>query len=237
MALTPEQEWTLVACGLIAHADEIIEVGEWDQTLRLLDERLDPEDEKRWLDLLADRAALEQRFSSLQPPPPAFNEPLLEQCWRMALADGTGSPVEAEVHDHIAERLGVTPDQAASWREEWTRNGERRAELVLGFAAIMANADGRLDSAEAAQYDTLLERLPISIGRRVELSGKVLDPPALDDVVAGLVELSPRERAAALRDLAPLVNASARGQRERDAFLDLAERIAVPREDAARLLE
>jgi hypothetical protein len=32
--LTPEQEWTLVACGLIAHADDELEFGEWDQILR-----------------------------------------------------------------------------------------------------------------------------------------------------------------------------------------------------------
>jgi len=33
MPLSPEQEWTLAACGLVAHADGILEAGEWDRVL------------------------------------------------------------------------------------------------------------------------------------------------------------------------------------------------------------
>jgi hypothetical protein len=237
MALTPEQEWTLVACGLIAHADEVLEVGEWDHILRLVGGSVSREDEAKWLDTLADRGALEARFKELQPPPPVFSEQLLEQCWRIALADGSGSEIEAAVHDHIGERLGIDPDQAADWREAWTRAAGARAELVLGFAAILANADDRLDSGEAVQFESLLERMPVSVGRRVELSTKLVDPPAMEDVVSGLSNLTAPERLAALQDLAPFVNASARGAREKKAFLDLAERIAVPRGDAERLLD
>ena len=57
--LTPEQEWTLVACGLIAHADDELEFGEWDQILRLIDAAVDDEEMQPWLDLLGDRPALE----------------------------------------------------------------------------------------------------------------------------------------------------------------------------------
>jgi hypothetical protein len=237
MALTPEQEWTLVACGLMAHADEILEVGEWDHILRLVGGSVAEEDEAEWLDRLADRGALEKRFKELQPPPPVFSEQLLQQCWRVALADGSGSEIEAAVHDHIGERLGIDPDQAASWREEWTRAAGARAELVLGFAAILANADDRLDSGEAVQFESLLERMPVSVGRRVELSTKLVDPPDMEEVVMGLSDLPAQERIAALQDLAPFVNASARGEREKKAFLDLAERIAVPTAEAERLLD
>ena len=47
--LTPEQEWTLVACGMIAHADDMLEFGEWDQILRLVDASVDDEQMQPWL--------------------------------------------------------------------------------------------------------------------------------------------------------------------------------------------
>ena len=84
--LTPEQEWILVACGMIAHADDMLEFGEWDQILRLIDANVDAEQLQPWLDLLADRPALERRFAELEPPLPFFAEELLEHAWRMALA-------------------------------------------------------------------------------------------------------------------------------------------------------
>jgi uncharacterized tellurite resistance protein B-like protein len=236
MPLTPEQHWTLVSCGMIAHADDVVQAGEWRHVVQLVDEHLDEDEERTWLEILSDRAALEQRFAELEPLPEALCESVLRRCWHMALADGSGSVVEAEVHDRIAERLGLAPEHAAARREIWTREAERRSELVLGFAAIMANVDGRVDCAEAVQFDALLDRLPVSAPRRVDLCTQVVDPPEMDEVVAGLVALSHGDRVEALRDLAPLVAASARGRRERDAFLELAERIGVLRSVAEGLL-
>ena len=119
MPLSPEQEWTLVACGLIAHADGILEVGEWDQVLELLDERLDGDEATRWLDELADKAAREARLGELVPPAPLFSEPILEKAWRMALADGAGSDVEAAVHDTVALDFARAPRQAEAAIDEW----------------------------------------------------------------------------------------------------------------------
>src|SRR5690606_744373 len=117
--LTPEQEWILVACGMIAHADDMLEFGEWDQILRLVDANVDDAELQPWIDMLGDRPALERRFAELAPPLPHVCEQLLEQAWRMALADGAGSEVEAAVHDRIAEKLGVDLEQVAAWRERW----------------------------------------------------------------------------------------------------------------------
>ena len=66
MPLSPEQEWTIVACGLVAHADGILEVGEWDQVLYLLDERLDNEESQAWLELLAERRARRRAEGALR---------------------------------------------------------------------------------------------------------------------------------------------------------------------------
>ena len=46
----------LAACGLVAHADGIVEAGEWDRVLWMLDERIGAEDASAWVELLADRA-------------------------------------------------------------------------------------------------------------------------------------------------------------------------------------
>lgn len=237
MALTPEQEWTLVACGLIAHADDVLEIGEWDQILRLVDARLDDEESQTWLDLLTDRASLEKRFDELTPPPPAFSEELLHHCWKMALADGSGSDVEAAIHDRVADRLGIDGDEAARLRDGWTKQAADRAELVVYFAAVMANVDGQLDSAEAAQFDSLMERMPLPINRRVDLAGILYDPPKLEDVGDRLRAMDLEAREAVLYDIVPLVKASARGDRERQAYLELADLAAVPRERAEKMLD
>ncbi len=237
VALTPEQEWVLVGCGLIAHADDILEVGEWDQILRIVDARLADDEAERWLDLLMDRAALEKRFAELPPPLPTFSEELLDHCWRMALADGNGSEVEAAVHDRIADKLGVDGDQAAQLRETWTRKAADRAEIVVSFAAAMANLDGQLDSAEAVAFDSLVERLPLPVHRRVDLAGILYAAPGLDEVADKLRQMAIGDREAVLFELAPLVNASARGERERKAYLELAGLAAVPRDRAEKLLE
>ena len=235
--LTPEQEWTLVACGLIAHADDELEFGEWDQILRLIDAAVDDADMQPWLDLLGDRPALERRFAELEPPLPFVCEQLLEQAWRMALADGSGSEVEAAVHDRIAEKFGVSAEQAQEWRNRWTDEAAVRAELVIMFAAALANLDGRMDNDEAVQFDSLLDRMPIALARRLELSALLYEPPKLEELGARLAALDPEARESVLYEIAPLVQASHSGERERAVFHELASLAAVPPERAKELLE
>ncbi len=235
-ALTPEQEWTLVACGLIAHADDMLEFGEWEQILRLIDATVDDAGLQPWLDMLGDRRELERRFAELAPPLPFFAEQLLEQAWQMALADGSGSEVEAEVHDRIADKLGVATERAAELRRVWTGKAGERAELVIGFAAALANVDGRMDSAEAAQFDSLLERMPVPVARRVELAALLYMPPNLADLGRRLAVLEEDARVAVLQEIAVLVEASSDGSRERRVFLELAELAAISRDRAERML-
>ena len=237
MPLTPEQEWTIVACGLVAHADDVLEVGEWDQILRMVDAHLSADESSTWLELVLDRAALEKRFEELQPPLPAFAEDLLHQAWRMALADGDGSAVEAAVHDRIADHLGIDGDRAAEMRDEWTERAGKRAEVVVAFAAAMANVDGRMDSAEAVQFDALMENLPLPVSRKLELAELLYNPPSTDSL-AGLLSAMPiEEREAVLRDLVPVVNAAHRGDRERALYFELADRAAISRDRAQHLLQ
>ena len=236
MPLSPEQEWTLAACGLGAHADGILEAGEWDRVLWMLDERLRKEDATAWIELLADRERLSAHLDGLAPPMPFFVEPILEKAWRMALADGEVSEHEQQVHDDLAEKLGLPADEVARLRAQWLAQAHKRSELVAGFAAILANLDGQLDDAEAEELDALIERLPVAEGRRPALLAMRDEPPALDGIVGQLLAMDGEERSIALMALVPLVRASAEGERERELFVEVASQLAISTDAAERML-
>lgn len=241
MPLSPEQEWTLAACGLVAHADGIVGASEWERVLWMLDERIGAEDASKWEALLADRERLEALVATMPPPMPFFAEGILEKAWRMALADGEGSEHEAAVHDALAARMGVSADDAARLRRAWLMQAHRRSKIVVGFAAILANLDGRLDPAEAAELDALVERLPIPAPHRPALRALRDRPPSLDWVVAELMGMEAEERGITLLALVPLLRAHGRAGtsdgRERALFLDVAARVAISPDDARRMLE
>jgi hypothetical protein len=74
------------------------------------------------------------------------------------------------------------------------------------------------------------------VGRRIELQMMLYMPPKLDELGQRLAELEPDARESVLYEIAPLVLASERGDRERQVFFELAELAAVPRDRAASLL-
>jgi uncharacterized tellurite resistance protein B-like protein len=236
MPPSSETQWILVGCGLIAHADEALEVGEWEQFVAFVEADVRGDDVGDWLDAVADPGKIEDLFASLPALAPERHEHVLYRCWQMALADGHGSDVEQVVHDRIAQRLGFDASAVAALRQTWTATAARRAELALGLAAVLANLDGRLDPAEAAKFSELLERAPVPVHRRLDLGEQLTAPPDLDAVVSALTELPVEERRAALRDVAPMVHASARGDAEREAFLSIAGRVGIGQGEAAAMI-
>ncbi len=237
MPLSPEQEWTLVACGLVAHADGILQADEWDQVLWMLDERLGASEATEWVGRLADHGSLRARLSQLAPPAPLFIETILEKAWRMALADGEASEAECEVHDELAEILGATADELAQWRETWLSRAQQRGEIVAGFAAVLAGSDGVTEPMERQQYVELLDRLPLAQGRRATLDGWLDSPPDLEALIGRTLGLAPEDRGIALMAIVPVVKAAGVGEVERELFLDLAERVAIDPAQAERWLD
>ncbi|HET6585697.1 MAG TPA: hypothetical protein VFG69_19695, partial [Nannocystaceae bacterium] len=210
---------------------------EWDQVLWMIDERIETADVAPWLAALADQAELTRRLQALPLPAPLFAETILERAWRMALADGHGSDEEARVHDDLAQRLGIGQAKAAELRAAWLARAKQTSELVVAFAALVANADGRADSGERAEFDDLLGRLPLEDGRRDALRDLVDAPPPFEQLVGKLAALDPEARGVALVSLAPLVRATTAGDSERELFLQLCEKVAVARPDAERMLD
>lgn len=226
----------MAACGLIAHADGVVEAGEWERVLWMLGERLGSEDAGLWKVRLADREKLSAFLNGLLPPPPFFAEPILEKAWRMALADGEGSDAEVAVHDDLARRLGMDGAHVARLRLVWLAQAQRRSELVADFATNVAHLDGQLDPEEAAQLDALIERLPLSESQRGRLTARRNAPPSLDEMVGALLRMDAEERGIALLALVPLVKASADGERERALFCEVASRLAISEDDVAQML-
>lgn len=237
MPLSPEQEWTLAACGLVAHADGIVEAGEWNRVLWMLDERIGAEDASTWVDLLADRERLVAHVESMPPPMPFFVDGILEKAWRMALADGEGSEQEAAIHDDLAVRMGVPAEEAARLRRAWLMQAHRRSKIVAGFAAILVNLDGRIDPSEVAELDALIERLPIPAPHRPALRALRDQPPTLEWVVGELMGMEADERGIALLALVPLLRAHPEGSPERALFVDVAAHVAISPAEAQRMLE
>jgi tellurite resistance protein len=237
MPLSPEQEWTLVACGLVAHADGVLEIGEWDEVLWLLDERVATDEVEPWIDLLSDEKALRRRFEELQPPAPFLTETILEKAWRMALADGGGTEAELSIHDEIAAKLGADAAEVQAWRETWDRRAHARAEVVAGFAALLAGSDGVTEPMERAEYEDLLRRLPLAEGRKTAMETLIDAPPDKEALIGATLALQPEDRGITLAGLVPIVKAAGQGRIERALFLELADRVAVDRTQAERLLE
>jgi hypothetical protein len=70
----------------------------------------------------------------------------------------------------------------------------------------------------------------------VELQVLLHAPPPLDRVVERIAALELEGRKSVLLDIAPIVLASHQGERERDIFFELAQRCAIPRPEAERML-
>ena len=155
----------------------------------------------------------------------------------MALADGEASAAEVAVMEKIAAQLGVTPNELARWRRQWTEQAADLGEHIAAFAAVLIHIDGRLDPAEIEQYRALLDRQPLTPTRRETLAREYLSrQPQLDHVGARLAALPRERRFAVLRAIGPLVSASSQPDLGRDFFLELAAFAAVPRDEALRLL-
>ncbi|MCB9703467.1 MAG: TerB family tellurite resistance protein [Myxococcales bacterium] len=237
MPLTPEQEWTLVACGLVAHADGVLKEGECDQVLAMIDERLSPGDQEAWVNLLASREALLEHVKELPPILPLFHEPILERAWAMALADGEVGDTELRVVEEIASMVGADLDDLASWRDQWTAEAALLAEHKASFAALLIHRDGTIDEAEAVRYEALLEQMPVSSERRRAFAAFLETPPSIDHVGARLASLPRDRRVEVLRAIAPLVDASQRADVGREFFLELAHQAGIDPVAAERMLD
>jgi tellurite resistance protein len=209
MSMSPETTWALVACGLIAHADGVLDGEECGRLMAVIDEEVDGDEYSEWLAMLGDRAALEAMLDKLPPPAPERAREVLEQAWSMALVDGQRCEAEIAVLDGLARRLGVDDMQLQFWREAWVAGERDFAEVVAASAAVVLGGDAAVSPDDQPLVKDLLWVLPTDDAHRDELLATVLVPGLRDDTARKLTKLARAKRVQGLQLLAPLVHAAA----------------------------
>jgi len=222
MSLTTETEWILVACGLIAHADGVLDGNEVERLMAMVDDRIPPDDYAEWLDIVGDKQKLEARYAALANPPVAQHRAILEEAWAMAMADGERASSELVVLARIAERFGVEPMQLEFWRSAWTQAEQEFSHRVAELAVLSLGGGEAVFEDDHSAYLDLMERLPTSNEERQRLGALATsspNPPLDTDALARALAGMPRaRRMQAFSFVAPLVRHSVDSDNARARF-------------------
>lgn len=222
MAVTPETEWILVACGLIAHADGVLDGNEAERLMAMIDDRIGEDDYPEWLSVISNKDELEARYAALPDPPPEQHRSVLEEAWSMALVDGERNTEELLVLTKIAERLGVDPIQLEFWRAAWTRNEQEFANAVADLAAQVLGGGEPLYEDDLSPFLDLVERLPTSQAERERLGGLATAPPNDREALGRALAALPRSRRIqAFGLVASLVGSSVDAEQARARFVEV----------------
>lgn len=222
MPVTSEVEWILVACGLIAHADGVLDGHEVERLMSMVDDRIPEHDYAQWLAIIGDEALLEARYAALPDPPADQHRALLEEAWAMVTVDGTRNIKELLALTRIAERLGVEPMQLEFWRAAWTRDEQEFASCVAALAALVLGGGEALYEDDLSPFLDLIQRLPTSTQERERLSELATAPPSDAAALARTLAAVPRRRRLlAFGLVAPLVRASVEPAPARARLIEL----------------
>ncbi len=224
MPVSPETQWILVACGLIAHADGEIDGNEAERLMAMVDDKIPADDYADWLGWIGDRAKLEELYSTLETPPAEQHRNLLEEAWTMAMVDGTRNTDELIVLARLAERLGVEPMQLEFWREAWTRAEREFATHAVEAAAWSLAGAGSLYEDDHSAYLDLIERLPTSTEERERLRGLAESPrPDRTTLARELAAVAKPKRIRLFKLVGPLVRNAAVPEAALERFEQLAK--------------
>lgn len=236
MALSLTSQWTLVACGVMAHADGVLDGQECDRLLAMVEDEADGEEYSEWLAALGDAKQLEQMLEELPSPPAEDHREILENAWTLAIVDGERTDPEVAALERIAARLGVESMQLDFWREAWTEAQTTFARNVAEALLVILGGDGAVDEEDRKLVAELVWRLPTSTEHREALASTVADVRDADAVARELAALPRRRRQWLLRLLAPTVRASTHPEHAGGRFVALAEAAGLARDRALALL-
>ncbi len=210
MALSLVSQWTLVACGVMAHADGVLDGEECDRLLSMVEDEADGEEYSAWLATISDSARLDEMLQQLPDPPEAAHREILENAWTIAVVDGERSESEAKALDRIATRLGVESVQLEFWREAWTTQQHDLAEVVVAAACVVLAGNAPVATDERAHIRELAYRLPTAEAHREELVASTAIPHDAEVVARSLRGIPKRRRQWLIKVLAELPGRSAR---------------------------
>ncbi len=236
MALSLESQWTLVTCGVMAHADGVLDGEECDRLLAMVEDEADGEEYSAWLATISDRDRLEEMLAELPPAPPESHREILESAWTLAIVDGERSDSEAEALQRIAERLGVEAVQLEFWREAWTTQQHDLAEVVAAAASVVLGGSAPVPPADRNLVRELAWRLPTTDAHREELVATTSIAHDPDEVARRLGTVPRRRRQWLLKVLSTLPGAASRPDDARSRWVALAQGAGIAEATVQSLL-
>ncbi|MBV1858136.1 MAG: TerB family tellurite resistance protein [Nannocystaceae bacterium] len=210
MALSLESQWTVIACGVMAHADGVLDGEECDLLLAMIEGEADGEEYSAWLSTISDRERLEEMLSQLAPPPQSAHRDILETAWTLAVADGVRTSSEREALGRIATQLGVEEVQLEFWREAWTEGQSALAELVTDAGCIVLAGEAPLNSEARTTIRALSRAVPTTDAHREELVGATAIPKNAEDIGRRLRGIPKRRRQWVIKALAGIPGKASR---------------------------
>lgn len=221
MALSLESQWTVVACGVMAHADGVLDGEECDLLLAMVEGEADAEEYSAWLSTISDRERLEEMLGQLPAPPEATHREILETAWTVAVADGERTAPEEDALGRIAAQLGVESVQLEFWREAWTEGQHTTAELLTDAACVVLAGNAPLDADARAIVQAFTRTVPTTEDHREELLAATAIPKDAADVARRMRGIPKRKRKWAIKALASLPSQTPRREDAQRRLVDL----------------
>jgi tellurite resistance protein len=234
MSLSLIDQWKLVASGLVAHADGVLDGEECDRLMAAVDEAVEGDDYSDWLTIVGDHERLRQALEALATPPPESHRVILEQAWTMSIVDGQRCEAEHAVIEELASRLGVEPMQLDFWREAWTAGEHETAETVAAALAWVLGGDEA--PTDDARIRHTIAGLPTTDDHRETLVRLASRATSREHVIRALGGLTRRKRRWALGCIAPAVSGTTHEAEAERRFVELAAELGIPASEADALL-
>ncbi len=235
MALPLVTQWTLVASGLMAHADHVLAGEECERLMSLVDAQVDGDDYAQWMSTISDRDALETQLAGLPDAPAESHREILEAAWLMAVVDGERAEAEVAELQRIATRLGVESMQLDFWREAWTTAQHAFADTTVAAAGWVLGAGGPVLPDDQATVEQLVHALPTTHEHRDTLIAAGQVTQDREDVERRLRALSKPQRRDLVQRLAEIVGQATRSDEVRERVRALGENSGLKADDLARI--
>ena len=237
MALSLTTQWTLVASGLVAHADHVLSGEECERLMALVDEEVDGDAYAQWMSIVSDRERLDATLAGLAAPPLESRRQILEDAWLMAVVDGERVDAEIDALRRIASRLAVDAKQLESWREAWSTTQHAYAETAVAALAHVLGGGEPGQPEDEGSIERFVHSLPTTHEHRAKLVAAGLRPQTAERVQQRTRALSRAQRRDLVRRLATAAVAAAQADDAHARWRALGRELGLSDDELTRLAE
>lgn len=227
MPLSLTTQWTLVASGLMAHADHVMSGEECEHLMTLVDVEVDGDAYARWMSIISEPQRLATMLEGLELPPTESHRQILEDAWLIAVLDGERVEAEVEALRTIARRLGVEPAQLELWREAWTTAQHEAAQTAVAALAHVLGGGAAALPEDQRVVESFAQGLATTHEHREQLVEGGLLPHGQDDVERQLRAMTQPQRSDLMRRLAGAIEGSKRADEARERWRRLGRALGL----------